>query len=225
MVWSVLYPLIDFIILLTVFSKLLGKNTPHYPVYIFCGTIVMAFFRDSTRESMRALLANSNIITKIKLPHDIFITSKIMASLFNFMLTLLVFFVICIIDGVSIDISFMFLLFPIICLTIFNIGLGYLLSTSYVFFRDTAYIYDLFLVIINYISATFYSVESFSITAQKLFLLNPLYCFISYFREVVIYNVAPTIGLHLLCLLYSLLALFIGTSVYKKNKRKFIYYL
>lgn len=225
MIWSVLYPLIDFLILFVIFKSLLGRNTPHYPVYIFCGTIVMAYFKDSTRESMRAILSNSNIITKIKLPNSIFILSKSFSSLYNFILTLIVFFVICIIDGISIKLSFLLLIYPIICISIFNIGVGYILSTSYVFFRDTAYIYDLLLVIINYISAVFYSISSFPNKVQMLFKLNPIYCYIEYFRQIVIYNRIPSIELHILCLVYAVIVLIFGIIVFKTNRKKFIYYL
>ena len=224
-IWSILYPLIDFLILFVVFSKLLGRNTPHYPVYIFCGTLIMAYFRESTREGMRAFLYNSNIITKIKLPKSIFILSKSFSSLFNLILTTIVFFIICLIDGISFKLSLILLVYPIICITLFNIGLEFMLSVSYVFFRDTAYIYDLFLVIINYLSATFYSIKSFSIEIQRLFLLNPIYCYIEYFREIVINNRVPSVLLHVLCLIYALIALFIGVRVYKANSKKFIYYL
>lgn len=225
MIWSVLYPLIDFIILFVVFSRLLGRNTPHYPVYIFCGTIIMAYFREATREGMKAFLYNSNIITKIKLPNEIFILSKSFSSLFNFILTVIVFFIICLIDGISFKISFILLIYPVFCLTLFNIGIELILSVSYVFFRDTAYIYDLLLVIVNYLSATFYSIKSFSLEIQRLFLLNPIYCYIEYFREIVINNEIPSVLLHILCLIYALIVLFIGVRVYKANSKKFIYYL
>lgn len=225
MLWSVLYPLLDLLILILVFTRLLGRNTPHYPIYVFCGTIMMAYFRDATREGMNSFRVNRNIITKVKLPKYLFLISKNISSLYNFLLTLCVFFFICIIDGISFHMIFVLILFPILCLTVLNIGVGLILSTCYVFFRDTAYLYDLLLILVNYLSAIFYNVNSFSTRIQTLFLLNPLYCYIQYFRIVIIYNSIPSIGLHLLCLGYAIVYLLIGIFVYNRNSKKFIYNL
>lgn len=223
--WSLLYPLLDLLILILIFTKLLGRDTPHYPIYVFCGVIILAYFREATRESLYALRANRNIITKVKMPNILLILSKNVSALFNFLLTLCVFILICIIDGVSFKLMFLLLVFPILCITMFNIGVGLILSICYVFFKDGAYLYDLLLVIINYVSAVFYSISSFSINAQKLFLCNPLYCYIEYFREIVIYNKIPSLGLHLLCFIYGVIFLGIGILVYKKNRKKIFYNL
>lgn len=225
MLWSILYPLLDLAILVIIFTKLLGRDTPHYPIYVFCGTILMAYFREATRNGMESLRANRHIITKVKMPNFLFVVSKNVSALINFLLTLLIFFILCIIDGISFSMLFSLLIFPIICITIFNIGVSLILSTCYVFFRDTAYIYDLLLIIINYLSATFYRIDSFRIRIKLLFLLNPIFCYIEYFREVVIYNGIPSFGLHILCLGYSIFYLLVGIFVYKKNKKKFIYNL
>lgn len=223
--WSVLYPLFDLLILVLIFTKLLGRNTPHYPIYVFCGIIVLTFFREATKESLSSLRANRNIITKVKMPNYLLILSKNVSALFNFFITLCIFFIICIIDGISFKMMFLLLVFPIICITIFNIGVGLILSICYVFFKDASYLYDLLLVILNYLSATFYSISSFSPFVQKLYLLNPLFCYIQYFRLIVIYNEVPNLLLHILCLVYALLYLSIGIIVYKKNRKKIVYNL
>lgn len=225
MLWSILYPLLDLAILVIIFTKLLGRNTPHYPIFVFCGTLLMSFFRESTRDGMTCFRNNRNIITKIKIPNHYLLLSKSVSSLFNFLLTLLMFFVLCIVDGISFKLSFLLLIFPIICISLFNIGISFILGTLYVFFKDISYIYDLLLIIINYLSATFYNVSSFSPAMQKLFLLNPIFCNIQYFRIVILNNEIPSLGLHLLCILYALLYLLIGVFVYRKNRKKFIYNL
>lgn len=225
MLWSILYPLLDLLILVLIFTRLLGRDTPHYPIYIFCGTILMAFFRESTKEGLSSFRNNRNIIKKVKMPNFLFVLSKNASSLINFLLTLVVFIVLCIIDGIEIKLMFILLVFPILCITLFNIGIGLILGTFYVYFRDISYIYDLLLIIINYLSAVFYRIDAFPLKIRALFLLNPLFCYIQYFRQVVIYNIVPNILLHGLCLFYALFYLGIGILIYNNNKKKFIYYL
>ena len=225
MIWSVLSPLLNLLVLVLVFTKLLGRNTPHYPIYIFCGTLVMSFFKESTKGGMNSLMSNRAIITKIRIPKYLFLVSKNVSCLINFNLTLCVFFALCIIDKIQLGFNLFALLIPISCLVVFNIGVGLVLSALYVFFRDTSYLYDILLTLINYLSAVFYNVNRFSYSVQRLFLLNPLYCYIKYFRIVVIEGSIPSIEYNMLCVLYAILALLLGIITYKKYNNKFLYYM
>ena len=60
---------------------------------------------------------------------------------------------------------------------IFNIGVGLILSALFVFFRDIEYLWGVFSMLLMYLSAIFYTVDGFGERA-RLFLLNPLYCYI-----------------------------------------------
>lgn len=225
MAWSILSPLLNLLVLVLVFSKMLGRNTPHFTIYIFCGTLVMSYFRESTRGGMNSLMANKSIISKINIPKYMFLLSNNVSSLINFGLTLVVFFVICCFDGIKFGWHFFMLLYDIGCLAVFNIGVGLILSACFVFFRDITYLYDILLTLLNYVSAIFYKIDSFSRTVQRLFLCNPIYVYIHYFRVIVIDGNVPSIQFHGLCLFYALLSLGIGIWFYKKFNHKFIYYM
>lgn len=84
------------------------------------------------------------------------------------------------------------LIYPIIGLLMMNIGIGLILSALFVFFRDIRYLYEVFLTLITYVSAVFYSVDKFSPSGQRMFLLNPVYVFIKYFRCIVIDGKIPS---------------------------------
>ena len=108
---------------------------------------------------------------------------------------------------------------------IFNLGIGLILSALYVFFRDMQYLWSVFTMLLMYMSAIFYTVDSFPETAQKLFLFNPVYVYIKYFRIIVIDNAIPSFRYHLLAIGYALVAFGIGALIYKKNNHKFLYYV
>ena len=95
----------------------------------------------------------------------------------------------------------------------------------YVFFRDTQYLYDVFLTLLTYLSAIFYKIDGYAPAVQRLFLLNPVFCYIKYFRVVVINGAIPSLSYHLLCAFYAVAALGLGFLVYKKNNHKFLYYV
>ena len=225
MFWSVLSPLLQLMVMRLVFTEFFGRNTPFYSTYLFSGLIVFNYYSESTHGSMSALSANKDIILKIKVPKYLFLLSRNISSLINFLIILVVYFAFVAIDGVPFHLRFFMLLYPIFLLPIFCLGVGMILSALQVFFKDTKYLYSIFIILLRYLSAIFYNINRFSPEIQRYFLINPVYAFIKYFRVVVIDGNLPSTGYHLLLLFYTVVALLIGALVYKRNNRKFPFYL
>lgn len=225
MAWSILSPLLMLLVMKLVFTQFFGRNMEHYTIYLFCGNLVFSYFSESTREGMTSLMGNAAIFTKVNVPKYLFLFSKNVQTLINFGLTLIVFFVFCIFDGITFTWKFVLLLYPIALLVLFNIGVGLILSALFVFFRDIQYLWSVFTQLLMYMSAIFYTVDRYSSLVQKLFYLNPVYSFISYTRMVVIGGVVPPLWHHLLLLLYTSIVLGIGCWMYKKHNTKFLYYV
>jgi len=225
MAWSILSPLLTLLVMRIVFTQFFGRNMEHYTTYLFCGTLIFSCFNESTGQGMSALMGNSGIFTKVNVPKYLFLLSKNVQTLINFGLTLLVFFLFCIVDGISFTWKFLFLIYPIACFVLFNIGLGLILSALFVFFRDIQYLWSIFTQLLMYMSAVFYTIDHYSYTVQCAFLLNPIYLFIRYFRKIVIDGVIPTIWFHLLIAADVCIVLTIGCWMYKKYNTRFLYYV
>jgi len=225
MAWSVLNPLLMLLVMWLVFSNMFGSNIPYYTTYLFCGNLIYNWFSESTGQGMTSLIDNAEIFTKVNVPKYLFLFSKNVQTIINFGITLCVFFVFCALDHIPFTWKFFTLFYPIVCLMVFNIGTGLILSALYVFFRDIQYLWSVFTMLLMYMSAIFYSIDSFSPTIQKLFLLKPVYLYIRYFRKVVIDGVIPSVWFHLLALGYALVVFGIGALIYKKKNHEFLYYV
>ena len=225
MAWSILAPLLQLLVMRVVFTQFFGRTMEHYTTYLFCGNLVFSYFNESTSQGMTSLMGNASIFTKVNIPKYLFLFSKNVQALINFGLVLVVFFVFCIIDNVAFTWKFVLLLVPIISLLLFNIGVGLILSALFVFFRDVQYLWSVFTQLLMYMSAIFYSIDTFSPMVQNLFLLNPVYLHIRYFRKIVLENTVPSVWFHLLMLADVLIVLGIGCWMYKKYNTKFLYYV
>ena len=225
MAWSILSPLINLLVMWLVFSNLFGNNVDHYAIYLFAGQLVFSYFSDATNLGMNSLVSNASIFTKVNVPKYLFLFSQNVSSLINFGLTLLVFFGFVAFDGIPFTWKFLCLIFPTVCLIIFNLGLGLILSALFVFFRDMQYLWGIMTQLLMWLSAIFYTIDSYSYTAQCLFLLNPIYLYIRYFRKIVLDSTIPTIQFHLLAIAYALIAFGIGAYMYKKYNHEFLYYV
>lgn len=225
MAWSVLSPLLMLLVMRLVFTQFFGRNTPHYTTYLFCGNLVFSFFNESTSQGMSSLMDNSGIFTKVNVPKYLFLLSKNVQCLINFGLTLCVFFLFCVFDRITFTWKFVLLLYPICMMVLFNLGVGFILSALFVFFRDIQYLWGIFTQLLMYMSAIFYTIDSYSPAVQNLFLLNPVYLFIRYFRKIVIEGVIPSPQFHLLMLADVCIALGLGCRMYKKYNHRFLYYV
>ncbi len=224
MLWSILSPLSTLLIMWIVFKDILGSNINHFAIYMFTGQMVFGFFSDATMQGMTSLLDNASIFTKVNIPKYLFLLSKNISSLINFGLTLLLLIIFILVDGLSITSMYLLLVYPICCLIVFNIGVGLILSALFVFFRDMQYLWGVFTQLIMWVSAIFYSTNGFDEGMQKMFLINPLYSFIGYFRSVILDTAVPSIETHCIILVYTLAVLAIGAFTYKKYNHEFLYY-
>ena len=225
MAWSILSPLLTLLVMRVVFTQFFGRNMDHYTTYLFCGTLVFTQFNDSTSQGMATLMGNSGIFTKVNVPKYLFLLAKNVQTLINFGLTLCVFFVFCAIDGITFTWKVVFLIYPIICLVLFCIGMGLILSALFVFFRDTQYLWAVFTQLLMYLSAVFYTIDGYSYKVQCAFLLNPVNLFIRYFRKIVMDAAIPTVWFHLLMAADVVIAVGVGCWMYKKYNTKFLYYV
>ena len=145
MAWSVLSPLLTLLVMSLVFGVLFAKDIEKYTTYLFAGTVFFSFFKEATKNGMTALVGNASIFTKINVPKYLFLLSKNVSAVINFLLTLVLFFIFAAaIDHVTFGWHFLLILYPVLYLIVFNIGVGLILSAMYIFFRDTRYLYDVF---------------------------------------------------------------------------------
>lgn len=223
--WSLLSPLINLLIMWLVFNKMLGSNIDHFVIYLFAGQLIFSYFSDATNMGMTSLLDNAAIFTKVNVPKYLFLFSRNVSSLINFSITLIVFFFFVLLEGIPFTWKFLMLVFPVLCLIVINLGVGMILSALYVFFRDMQYLWGLALQLIMWMSAIFYSIDGYAENARKLFLLNPVYLCIRYFRKIVIENAVPTMQFHLLLAAMAVAFFSIGCWMYKHYKTKFLYYV
>ncbi len=225
MAWSVLSPLLTLLVMRLVFTQFFGREIPHYTTYLFCGNLVFTFFSQATSQGMGSLMYNAHIFTKVNVPKYLFLFSRNVQCLINFGLTLCVFFVFCALDHITFTWRFFLLLYPICCLLLLNIGVGLILSALFVFFRDTEYLWNVFIQLLMYASAIFYTIDGYSPQVQRLFLANPVYLVIKYFRVTVIEASLLSPAFHLLMAAEALLALGVGGWIYKKYNHRFLYYV
>ena len=225
--WSLLYPILTMAVMALVFSNIFKFSTPgvNYLVYLLTGLVMFNYFNEASNLAMSSVVANFGLINKIYIPKYIFPLSKCLFVGINFLLTLIPLYAIILITGTPLNIYHLLLPYAYICLFIFTLGMGLILSSVSVFLRDMFYIYGIVMTIWMYLTPIMYDINMISVQFQQFFKLNPLYHYINFARRIILYNEAPTPFTFAICAVTSLLTLLIGVIVFKKTQDKFIYYI
>ncbi len=178
-VWSLLRPLMLFLILYVVFVKFLKLDygIPHnlVAVYLLLGIVLWNFFAEMTSQSLSAIVSRGDLIRKIRIPRWIIIVSSSFSALINFGLNLIVVAVFMVVSGMNILSTSVLLPFILIEVYILALGCSLFLSAAYVKFRDVGYIWEVVLQLMFYVTPLLYPLSRITNVAfQKLLLLNPM---------------------------------------------------
>lgn len=175
--WSLLRPLLLFLILYLVFVQFLkiGKGFPHFPVYLLLGIVIWNFFNEMTNQSLTSIVGRGSLIRKIRIPRWIIILSSSVSALINLFLNLIVVGVFAIVNQVELSFSLAWLPLILLEIYIFGLGVSLLLSALYVKYRDISYIWEVIMQAGFYITPIIYPLGLITNEAlQKLILVNPM---------------------------------------------------
>lgn len=217
-VWSVLNPLMSMAVLSMIFSTIFKRSIENFPIYFLTGTIFWNLFSDATSSAMTALVDNKALLMKVKLSKQTFVIARMLTSLTNFGYTCVAYVFILIIFRIRPN-PYM-LLFPVVVLFImlFSSGIGFTLSIFYVFFGDIKYLYSVLLTLWMYMSAIFYPVDRLSDAMQWIIRKNPVYNYIEFARDIVLYGVMPEPVLWLKIIGWGCISFTAGYLLFKKKE-------
>jgi ABC-2 type transport system permease protein len=198
--WTLLRPLALFCILYVVFVKFLkiGAEVPHFASYLLLGIILWNYFVEVTTGALGSVVGRGDLIRKINFPKYVIVLAGSFSALINLALNLLVVTIFMYINHAEVRVAAIvwapLLLFE---LFVFALGVGFLLSTLFVRFRDINYIWEVGLQALFYATPILYPVSKVlekSHLAAELAMLNPLAQIIQDARNLLITGSSPTVS-------------------------------
>ena len=217
-VWSVLNPLMSMTVLSMIFSTIFKRSIDNFPIYYLTGSILWSLFSEATNSAMTALVDNRTMLMKVKLSKQTFVLARMFTALTNFGYTCVAYVLMLIIFRVT-PTPYM-LLFPVdvLFIMLFSAGIGFMLSVLYVFFGDIKYLYSVFLTLWMYLSAVFYPIDSLSDAMRWFIRKNPIYNYIEFARDVVLYGTMPEPVLWLKIICWGVVSFGLGYLLFKKKE-------
>ncbi len=219
-VWSVLNPLLSMAVLSMIFSTMFKRSIENYPIYYLTGMILWNFFSQATSTAMTALEDNRNLLLRVKLSKKTFVLARVYTAVTNLGYTCIAYVLMLLFF--KIQPSWYLLLLPVdfIFITLFAMGFAYILSILYVFFGDIKHLYSVLLQLWMFMCAIFYPVETVTGAMQLIITYNPIYAYINFARDCVLYRQCPDIVTWLMVVLWGLGIYILGCWIFNRQENR-----
>lgn len=232
--WSVLNPLLMMVVMSIVFSTIFGQSrngsiTPEmYPLYLIVGNITFSVMSESTNQALMSIIAASSLLKKVKVHRWVFPVQKVLFSLVNFAFSLVAVALVMLWFHVLPTWHLILLPVCLLLLMCFCMGLGMMLSALAVFFRDVMHLWTVVITAWMYLTPIFWTTDYISQMArwiQVLVVVNPMYNYLQFMRDIFLFNTVPSVLTFGLCVVWAVVALAVGYTVFHKTEHKFILYI
>ena len=224
--WSLLNPLIMTAVYTTIFGKefssYYNNSIVSYMLSAFIGLVVINFFSASTSQALVSITINSSLMNKICLPISIFPISTIVANIFHLAISVIPLLLIITLFYSNSFINIFALFLPLLALTLVCTGIGLIVSTMYVFFRDVSYFYELLVSFLLFGSPIFYPFQIVPAQVKPILFFNPLVAILESLRQISLSNESPNLYLLSTSLLSGIFFLIFGWLCFQNWRNNFM---
>jgi ABC-type polysaccharide/polyol phosphate export permease len=232
-VWSLLNPLAMMLVFTVVFGVLWpNEQVENFPIFLLCGLLPWNFFAASVISSLNSVVSNGNLIKKVYFPREVLPIAAVLAQLVNFLLALVVLFAALIIFRSHFSPWLWTLPLIILIQTCFSLGIGLVLSTLQVFYRDTQLVMEVVMLAWFFLTPVFYRAEQLPATysiggfenlpvQRILYILNPMASLINVYRDLLYFGYRTDIDFFTRTALTALLALGVGYWFFTRYSDRF----
>jgi len=203
--WSLARPLLMLLIYYIAIGKFLRSPVPDFVVFLFSGLVAWTFFADVVNGATQAITSNAGLIKKVYFPREILPLAVVGAALVQFVLMVLVLFVVVLASGRPLDpLKLLYLPYALVPLLLFGTGVALLMSAANVYLRDTQHLVEVGLLFWFYMTPILYAfgtvqdkIHGAGAWVEQVYLANPMAVICFGFQDA-IYQTRSAGGVQLL---------------------------
>ncbi len=191
--WWIIEPFCFMLIYTFVFGVVFKNNTPYFASFVFIGLTVWDFFNRMLTGSVKLIINNRDLVTKVYVPKYVLLLSKSFTYLFKMGISLLITFALMIFQGVPFTWHILFIIPIFIVLYVISFGIGMILMHFGVTLNDLGNLTNIALRMVFYLSGVFYNINERLSGKLKYILLraNPVAFCMNELRKVMLQGVLP----------------------------------
>jgi ABC-type polysaccharide/polyol phosphate export permease len=224
--WSFLLPIASVFTYWAVFSlgfKATGPNEIPFVIYFITGYLPWSFFSECLIATTNSITSNKHLVKKMIFPTETIPVIEIISATYSHIILLLLSLMLIILHGISINIYFFQIIYAYLCLVSLVLGLGWILSSLNVFYRDISQIISVLLNFWFWATPVVWSIELIPNNYRWIMNFNPAYHILEAYRNSLIYNSSIFNNINSLILFWAicLSILLFGSYIFRSLKSDF----
>jgi len=226
--WAVINPLIMlgvyFFVFATIFKlRVASGGEENFFLFMFCGLWPWFAFQEGISRSSTSMIDNAHVIKKVVFPSEIFVISTVLSSFVQQVIGFILLFGLLVIMGQMGNPLYLLLLPAVFALQlVFGVGLGWILSSVTVFFRDVTQLSNAILLVWFYTTPIVYPANLVPPTFRFLLVANPMHHLLSIYRALILGGRFPDPGSVLYVAVMAASAFWLGSRVFGHLKGTFV---
>ncbi len=221
--WAVIQPFFTMIVFTVFFGRMakMPSDGMPYPIFYYSALIPWTYFSVSLGQSGNSLVTNANLIRRVYFPRVALPTASALGGVVDFTIAFVV--LLAMMLYYHIPFTFGLLLWPVLLIPmiVLVIGMGMILSSLNVKYRDIKYAIPFFLQSMLFMTPIIYPTSIVPDKLKILMYLNPLTGLIDAFRA----SILPTRAINWegigVSVIISIIILVVGTIFFRKTEREF----
>jgi ABC-2 type transport system permease protein len=237
--WSLANPIAAMLVYTAVFSFIIRMEPEPgdpsgldvFALWLMCALLPWTFFTGVVIGGMNSLTGNENLIKKVYFPRSALVVSNAFSGLYTWSTEMVVLVLVLLVFGSALLPWLPLVVVFMALLACFALGVSMLLSIANVYFRDTQHFVGILFQIWFYLTPIVYPVTLVAdrserigplfggVTLLDLYRLNPMERFSEVFRNLLYDNRLPSMSSMLICLAWTVVALWVGSSIFSRHSK------
>ncbi|MEK7389288.1 MAG: ABC transporter permease [Elusimicrobiota bacterium] len=172
--WTLLQPLLMFIVLYGLFTKMMSRHTPAYASFLVIGIVQYGFFSQATNLGLSSLIRRRDLIMNFPFPREIVVLASVSSVVLSYVLELVLMLALMLAFGAKVAPAWFAMPVVIVLQIVFVTGLALMLAVASARYHDLNRVWDILTRAGFFLTPIFYSLETLSPSRQELLRFNPM---------------------------------------------------
>lgn len=189
--WSLVLPLAQLIVLVFLFDIVVPLNIDAYPVFVFGALLPWTWFSTCLGSAGNLFIQNRDLVRRPHFVPAVLIIVNTLSNLLNYVVAMPILFGMLIFYGKTLTWALLTLPLLILIQGILIVSLGLMIATLNVFYRDIQHMMSMMLMLLFYLTPVFYRSQSAAENYRILYTYSPLAILIQNYRAIFLYGTFP----------------------------------
>lgn len=223
-IWWILEPFCFMLIYTVIFGYIFESGEQYFPVYIFIGNTMWAFFSKTIASSVTMIRNNEMIIAKVYIPKYILLIVEMMVNGFKMLVSFGLTAIMMVIFRIPINFNILYVLPIMLVFFLVTFGIGSIVMHGGVYIDDLAHVTGIFLNMMMYFTGIFFSIENCvpEPFCSVLGIGNPVAFLLTSTREAVMYKTTPDLLILGIWFVIALVLSAVGIRTIYKNENTYV---